>query len=193
MGTQEELGLQSNGFSKDGFPKKMSERGHNSDHRCPAVTPVSGESTPDVANGPDKTGDFGVAPYALRRPRSRNIRSKDHKRRNTHKLVLQRIVPCMNSYGLCIVDDFLGNKVGDRILQEVRNVHHGGKMRDGELSGGFNKSKNIRGDQIAWVEGNEPGCENIGFLLTKMDKLITYADGRLGKYKIRGRHKVSGL
>lgn len=136
--------------------------------------------------------DSGVLPRALRKPRSNRPKSKEHKRLNSHKLVLQYVVPCMNSYGLCMVDNFLGNKIGDRILQEVINIQQSGKLQDGELAcRKLGKSKSIRGDKIAWVGGIEPGCENIGFLLTRMDKLITYADGKLGKYKIRGRHKVS--
>ncbi len=54
-------------------------------------------------------------------------------------------------------------------------------------------SKNIRGDQIAWVEGNEPGCENIGSLMAHIDEAImrSAANGQLGNYAINGRTKVS--
>lgn len=154
---------------------------------------VSSKGKITVNNVEDKSRE-GVLPSGLRKPRSYRPKSKDHKRLNPHKLVLQYIVPCMNSYGLCIVDNFLGNKIGERVLQEVRHIHQGGKMQDGELAGGnFGKNKSIRGDKIAWVEGTETGCENLGFLLTRMDKLITYADGKLGSYKIKGRHKVSSI
>uniref|UniRef100_A0A8C4T0D1 Uncharacterized protein n=1 Tax=Erpetoichthys calabaricus TaxID=27687 RepID=A0A8C4T0D1_ERPCA len=118
--------------------------------------------------------------------------AKEHRRTSSHKLVVQYIVPCMKSYGLCIVDSFLGSKIGDRILNEVVTLHQCGKFRAGELvSKKSDQSKSIRGDEILWVEGNEPGCESIGYLLSKMDKLILYSDGMLGHYKIRGRHKVS--
>lgn len=141
---------------------------------------------------PSEDAESGVKACPFRRPHKHRPKSKEHKRLNTHKLVLQYIGPCMNTYGLCVVDNFLGNKIGDRILQEVRNIHQGGQMQDGELvcqTPGKNKS--IRGDKIAWVEGNEQGCENIGFLLTRMDKLFMHANGRLGNYKITWRHKVS--
>ncbi|XP_061101159.1 egl nine homolog 3 isoform X1 [Conger conger] len=152
--------------------------------RCSEVTCENSQNT--VNEDTD-----GVLPCALRKPRSNRPKSKEHKRCSFHNLVLQYTVPCMNSYGLCIVDRFLGNKIGDRILQEVIQIQQGGKLQDGELAcRKLGTSKSIRGDQVAWVEGNEPGCENIGFLLTRMDKLITYADGKLGKYKIRGRHKA---
>ncbi|TKS86135.1 Egl nine -like protein 1 [Collichthys lucidus] len=124
---------------------------------------------------------------------STHPRSKDRRYHSSHRLVLHYIIPCMNSYGMCIIDNFLGSKIGDQILQEVRELHSTGKMRDGELaSRGLEHSKSIRGDQIIWVEGKEPGCENIGYLLSRMDRLITYADGKLGKHKIRDRNsKVS--
>lgn len=131
-------------------------------------------------------------PRELRKPRSNRPKSKEHKRLNTNRLVLQYIAPCMNSYGLCIVDNFLGDKLGDRILQEVRRVHENGSMQDGQLAcQTLGQTKAIRGDKIAWVEGTEADCHNIGVLLARIDKLITFADGKLGKYKIRGRHKVS--
>uniref|UniRef100_A0A8P4GB09 Uncharacterized protein n=1 Tax=Dicentrarchus labrax TaxID=13489 RepID=A0A8P4GB09_DICLA len=113
----------------------------------------------------------------------------DRRYRSSHRLVLHYLVPCMSSYGMCIIDNFLGSKTGDRILQEVQELHRAGKMRDGELaSRGPERTSSIRGDQIVWVEGKEPGCENIGYLLSRMDKLITYADGKLGNHKIRGRN-----
>lgn len=142
---------------------------------------------------PDDTHDTNMmeVPKELRKPRSNRPKSKDHKRLNTNKLVLQYIVPCLNSYGLCIVDNFLGDKIGERVLQEVRRIHQSGNMQDGQVvSQKLGKSKAIRGDKIAWVDGSESCCQNIGHLLTRIDKLITCADGKLEKYKIRGRHKV---
>ncbi|XP_017331746.1 egl nine homolog 3 isoform X1 [Ictalurus punctatus] len=130
-------------------------------------------------------------PRELRKPHSNRPKSKERKRPNAHRLVLQYIAPCMNSYGLCIVDNFLGDKLGDRILQEVRRVHMDGSMQDGQLAcQTLGQTKAIRGDKIAWVEGIETGCHNIGALLARIDKLITFADGKLGSYKIRGRHKA---
>ncbi|XP_029454794.1 egl nine homolog 3 isoform X1 [Rhinatrema bivittatum] len=121
----------------------------------------------------------------------KNVSHKEQRRINSQRLVLQYIVPCMDSYGLCIVDNFVGHKYGEKILQEVLGLYQSGRFQHGELANqksGSNQA--IRGDKILWVEGNEQGCENIGILLSKMDKLIMYADGKLGHYKIRGRHKA---
>ncbi|XP_011370499.1 prolyl hydroxylase EGLN2 isoform X2 [Pteropus medius] len=48
----------------------------------------------------------------------------------------------------------------------------------------------IRGDQIAWVEGHEPGCRSIGALMAHVDAVIRHCAGRLGGYVINGRTKA---
>ncbi|KAH0620546.1 hypothetical protein JD844_021116, partial [Phrynosoma platyrhinos] len=117
---------------------------------------------------------------------------KREPRRDAQRLVLHYLVPCMNAYGLCIVDRFLGSRPAERVLQEVLALHLSDRFQDGALAGQKPpRSKAIRGDQVVWVEGTEPGCQHIGGLLKRMDKLVLYADGKLGRYKIRGRHKVS--
>ncbi|XP_062824327.1 prolyl hydroxylase EGLN3 isoform X1 [Anolis carolinensis] len=107
------------------------------------------------------------------------------------RLVSHYLVPCLRAYGLCVLDRFLGAKAAERVWQEVRALHAGGKLQDGALAaqkaGG---SRGVRGDQVAWVEGSEPGCEHIGQLLRRVDRLILHADGQLGPYSIRGRHKA---
>lgn len=105
----------------------------------------------------------------------------------------QYIVPCMKFYGICVKDGFLGPRLGDKVLEEVETLNHSGKFRGGQLvSQKSIPSKNIRGDEIAWVEGNEPGCENIGCLMAHIDETImrSAANGQLGNYAINGRTKA---
>ncbi|XP_006874228.1 PREDICTED: egl nine homolog 1 [Chrysochloris asiatica] len=107
------------------------------------------------------------------------------------KLALEYIVPCMNKHGICVVDDFLGKETGQQIGDEVRALHDTGKFTDGQLvSQKSDSSKDIRGDQITWIEGKEPGCETIGLLMSSMDDLIRHCNGKLGNYKINGRTKA---
>ncbi|XP_008563120.1 PREDICTED: egl nine homolog 1, partial [Galeopterus variegatus] len=106
------------------------------------------------------------------------------------KLALEYIVPCMNRHGICVVDDFLGKETGQQIGDEVRALHDTGKFTDGQLvSQKSDSSRDIRGDQITWIEGKEPGCETIGLLMSSMDDLIRHCNGKLGNYKINGRTK----
>ncbi|XP_060615324.2 prolyl hydroxylase EGLN3 isoform X1 [Anolis sagrei] len=126
--------------------------------------------------------DAAAAPGALGSP---------PKRADGSRLVSRYLVPCLRAYGLCVLDRFLGAKAGERVWQEVRALHVGGKLEDGALAGQkAGGSRGVRGDQVAWVEGSEPGCEHIGQLLRRVDRLILLADGQLGPYSIRGRHKA---
>uniref|UniRef100_H3BEP9 hypoxia-inducible factor-proline dioxygenase n=2 Tax=Latimeria chalumnae TaxID=7897 RepID=H3BEP9_LATCH len=107
------------------------------------------------------------------------------------RMALDYIVPCMRYYGICVKDGFLGEEAGAKVLKEVEVLNRSGKFRDGQLvSQRTIPSKNIRGDQIAWVEGNEPGCENIGFLMARIDEVIRLCGNSLDGYEINGRTKA---
>ncbi|XP_051813741.1 egl nine homolog 1 isoform X2 [Acanthochromis polyacanthus] len=105
----------------------------------------------------------------------------------------QVIVPCMKYYGICVKDNFLGPQLGDRVLEEVEVLNRSGKFRGGQLvSQKSIPSRSIRGDQIAWVEGKEPGCESIAALMAHIDEAVMYsaANGQLGSCVINGRTKA---
>ncbi|KAG8448788.1 hypothetical protein GDO86_015742 [Hymenochirus boettgeri] len=107
------------------------------------------------------------------------------------RMALDYIVPCMTYYGICVKDHFLGEALGSCVLEEVEMLNRSGKFRDGQLvSQRTIPSKNIRGDQIAWVEGKEPGCENIGALMSRIDEVIMHCNGKMGNYVINGRTKA---
>lgn len=107
------------------------------------------------------------------------------------RLALDYIVPCMRYYGICVKDSFLGAALGGRVLAEVEALKRGGRLRDGQLvSQRAIPPRSIRGDQIAWVEGHEPGCRSIGTLMGHVDAVIRHCAGRLGSYVINGRTKV---
>lgn len=107
------------------------------------------------------------------------------------RLALDYIVPCMRYYGICVKDSFLGAELGSRVLAEVEVLKRGGRLRDGQLvSQRAIPPRSIRGDQIAWVEGHEPGCRSIGALMAHVDAVIRHCAGRLGGYIINGRTKV---
>ncbi|EGW06420.1 Egl nine-like 2 [Cricetulus griseus] len=100
----------------------------------------------------------------------------------------------MRYYGICVKDNFLGATLGGRVLAEVEALKRGGRLRDGQLvSQRAIPPRSIRGDQIAWVEGHEPGCRSIGALMAHVDTVIRHCAGRLGSYVINGRTKRSLL
>lgn len=111
---------------------------------------------------------------------------------SAERIAQQYIVPCMKYYGICVKDNFLGPQLGDKVLEEVEVLNRSGKFRGGQLvSQKSIPSRNIRGDQIAWVEGREPGCESIGALMAHIDEAVMYsaANGQLGDCVINGRTK----
>lgn len=102
------------------------------------------------------------------------------------------VIRNMNDHGICFLDNFLGEETGSAVLENVVTLHQGGKLTDGQLvSQRSDSTKDIRGDQIVWIEGNEDGCEKIRFLMSRMDDLLRLCNSRLGNYRINGRTKVS--
>lgn len=113
-------------------------------------------------------------------------------RLDLEKIALEYIVPCLHEVGFCYLDNFLGEVVGDCVLERVKQLHSNGVLRDGQLAGpraGVSK-RHLRGDQITWIGGNEEGCEAISFLLSLIDRLVLHCGSRLGKYYVKERSKV---
>ncbi|XP_048349033.1 prolyl hydroxylase EGLN2 isoform X2 [Sphaerodactylus townsendi] len=110
------------------------------------------------------------------------------------RLALDYVVPCMALYGICVKDSFLGEALGAQILGEVRGLHRGGRFQDGRLVSqrALPEPQSIRGDQVTWVEGREPGCRAIGTLMARADELILHCAGKLGGYAITSRTKIHG-
>ncbi|XP_064173432.1 prolyl hydroxylase EGLN3 isoform X2 [Anguilla rostrata] len=120
-----------------------------------------------------------------------NRKPKEQNKSPPQKLAMEYIVPCMNKHGICVVDNFLGEDTGLCILEDAIALHKSGKFTDGQLvSPRSDSAKDIRGDKIAWIDGKEPGCENVSFLLNRVDDLIRHCNGKLGNYTINGRTKA---
>ncbi|KAG7272552.1 hypothetical protein CRUP_004727 [Coryphaenoides rupestris] len=112
-------------------------------------------------------------------------------RSSPQKLATEYIVPCMNKHGICVVDNFLGGETGAGILKDVKALHRSGRFTDGQLvSQKSDSTKDIRGDNITWIDGQEPGCGKICFLMSRMDDLVRHCNGKLGNYTINGRTKA---
>lgn len=77
--------------------------------------------------------------------------------------VCQNVIQDMDSYGVCVVDNFLGKERGMEVLREVKDMYSRGMFEDGQLvsSRGHKDLKTIRSDRIAWIDGKDPACSNI--------------------------------
>ncbi|KAM3931207.1 egl nine homolog 1 [Leptodactylus fuscus] len=154
---------------------------------------VVGGATLRAINEEDYTQKSGEAcgNVANRRAEEGLERPNGHNKPLLQKLALEYIIPCMNKHGICVLDDFLGQEIGERIVGEVKALHSTGRFTDGQLvSQKSDSSKDIRGDQITWVEGKEGACKAIGHLMNSMDDLIRHCGSKLGNFKINGRTKA---
>lgn len=112
--------------------------------------------------------------------------------------VCQNVIQDMDSYGVCVVDNFLGKERGMEVLREVKEMYSRGMFEDGQLvsSRGHKDLKTIRSDRIAWIDGKDPACSNIDMLITEVDTIVMKANrmennGKMGHFVINGRTKVS--
>lgn len=111
----------------------------------------------------------------------------------------RNVVGDMDEYGVCVLDGFLGVDEGKAVLAEVLAMRTQGAFKHGQLvtsTGREDDLRTIRGDQIAWIDGREPGCQSVGRLIGRVDALVMRANkmgdnGKLGQYNINGRTKVT--
>uniref|UniRef100_A0A8C2GJ47 hypoxia-inducible factor-proline dioxygenase n=1 Tax=Cyprinus carpio TaxID=7962 RepID=A0A8C2GJ47_CYPCA len=145
----------------------------------------------DTSPGERMTDFIKSATHSETKPSADSVKPNVQTRSPPQKLATDYIVPCMNKHGICVIDNFLGEEFGRSILEDVRALYLTGGFTDGQLvSQRSDSSKDIRGDKITWVEGKEPGCERIAFLMSRMDDVIRHCNGKLGNYRINGRTKA---
>ncbi|XP_043536826.1 egl nine homolog 1 isoform X1 [Chiloscyllium plagiosum] len=185
-------GLQVDGSDAQLCPKR--KRLENLDSPS-GLSLVNGHSE-DPGPGKDakwkKEEDENVAPLGCQDANAMGRAAQDtHLRLQMQDLVNNYIVPCMNCYGICVKDNFLGEGLGNKVLMEVLSLHRNGILMDGKVVSPLSvPTRSIRGDKIAWVDGKEQSCANIGLLMARIDELIIYSTGRLGAYMINGRTKA---
>jgi len=104
----------------------------------------------------------------------------------------------LDEYGICVVDNFMGQERGEHIRRTVTSMYHSGIFIEGETmnSNSNQKStKNIRGDKITWIDGTEKPCSAIALLISMVDSIIMSSlrikgNGELSKHQISGRTKA---
>jgi hypoxia-inducible factor (prolyl hydroxylase) len=117
-----------------------------------------------------------------------------------------QVINDMDQYGVCVVDNLLGEERGAQILKEVYALESSGSFQDGQvvkqqqqqqqlvtlglantythLNGsngvgvvsGPGHPHPVRGDKIAWVDGREPVCRNISILIALIDAIVMGAN-----------------
>ncbi|XP_015791015.1 egl nine homolog 1 [Tetranychus urticae] len=110
-----------------------------------------------------------------------------------------QVVNDMNCYGICVIDNFLGEAQCSSILNEVKSLYGYGIFQEGQLVRKVNRTRTpsqvIRSDKIVWVDGGEPQCVNIGFLIQTLDAILFKCNtmennGIFSRYQINNRTKA---
>ena len=110
-----------------------------------------------------------------------------------NKALSDYVTKCLNSYGVCVIDNFLGENKGTDILDEVKDLHENGELISGQLINTTSPKGVVRGDVITWVDGSEMGCNSINSLITSIDAIMVHCQRTLGHYNIKGRSKVGDM
>lgn len=108
------------------------------------------------------------------------------------KMLADYACNCLNRYGVCVIDNFLGDSKGLEIFDQVQDMHKAGLFKKGQLMNttGSSDLKHVRGDVLTWVDGTEEGCEDIGFLISSMDAIVLKCAGKLQNCNVNGRTKA---
>ncbi|XP_045169136.2 egl nine homolog 1-like [Mercenaria mercenaria] len=137
------------------------------------------------------------APDYSQHPESRADSKTDSKKmpylsviEGRNKTLGDYVIKCLNSYGICVLDNFLGESKGTDILDEVIDMHEQGELTRGQLVNTNSPGSEVRGDVITWVDGTEVGCSNVNFLVSSIDAIMLHCQRSLGHYHIKGRSKA---
>ncbi|XP_037801684.1 egl nine homolog 1-like isoform X2 [Penaeus monodon] len=115
---------------------------------------------------------------------------------NWFNRLAQFVISDLNMYGVCVIENFLGESRADQIRSEVGGLHRHGVFHDGEVMARQEQARGrVRGDKITWVTGSEPNCSSIGQLVSVVDSLVAKCNnhqdaGKLASYNIKWRTRA---
>ena len=109
-----------------------------------------------------------------------------------HKLA-DHLIEKLTYEGYCIIDGFLGNINGGKVLNDVTKMLKSGIMKNGELvqtGNTENNKKIVRGDKITWITGHEEEYDFMKVIINAVDRLIRYSKCGFSEYNLKGRTPV---
>lgn len=160
----------------------------------PLPLPSSSSSSSSTPTPPNVVNNLPMPTYMFNNNSSNPLGSSDW----MNQICLQ-VVNDMNLYGICVIDNFLGEAQGDSILNEVKSLYEYGIFQEGQLVRKVNRprtlTQTIRSDKIVWIDGSESQCGNIGFLIQTLDSILYKCNtmdnnGLFSKYNINTRTKA---
>ena len=150
-----------------------------------ATAPPSRKQIPTQdAQNHNRNADCSLKPSKIKQ---KHIREKETK-------IADYVVQCLKDYGLCVLDNFMGQSRGNEIVNEACTLYSQGRMKEGQIASDHEvksvASKKVREDKIAWVEKGDKAYINIGYLIGRLDALMLQLNGRFENCNINGRTKV---
>ena len=158
-------------------------------HQTPPGEILSGSSENYILETEDSSLLYSGVPPSTNMPTSSNKETYYTVVQSRIKALCQYVVKCLTAYGVCVIDNFLGEAKGTEIFGEVLDLQQAGILSSGQLVNASSPNVAIRGDLITWIDGNEFGCVNINVLISSIDAIMIQCQRRLGKL-ISGRTKV---
>lgn len=141
-------------------------------------------------------------------PNQREKNTDQENRRDNHethlvgavfKQICSNFIRDINNFGISVLDNFLGPERGNLVFEEVLKLENSGLFQEGQLVKNNEKNNRIRGDLTAWLSrSDEERYPNIRKLIKEIDNIVMTAgkipnNGKLGKYEIKERTKVSNV
>jgi len=104
------------------------------------------------------------------------------------------VIEHLDKFGACVIDDFLGETKGMKILSEVLQLQQLQIFQEGQLAS-IKAEKSIRSDKITWTDGSSEQTPFINNLVAMLDNIVMTANktpnnGSLGRYLIQSRTKA---
>lgn len=108
------------------------------------------------------------------------------------KTSVRHVAQSLTRFGWSVMDNFLGDYHGNRLLTEIAKLYDVGKFSDGQLMRfrEGSSAKQIRSDKIMWWDGRKEDSPEIHFLVTMMDAVIVGCSPSLTQCRISGRSRV---
>lgn len=180
-------------------------------HVSKSESPDINETLPSSSSDPDLTAqavESGSSEKFILESEEATLQAPDYKKKESeaassskmpylsvvesrNKALSEYVSKCLNAYGVCVIDNFLGNDKGTDILDEVHDLYDNGDLSSGQLVNASSPKGVVRGDVITWVDGSEMGCSNVNFLISSIDAIMLHCQRTLGHYNIKGRSKVT--
>lgn len=158
----------------------------SSDSSSPPLTPLSEQEPKQSTNVIENKDDITVPSDVVLQSKQ----SMQHWVKKFSAIVIDHL----NKFGMCVIDNFIGEDRGTRILNEVLHLQQTTQFKVGTLSKDLS-NQSVRSDQISWIDAIDPPCPSIRSMLHLLDAIILMANktpdnGELAKYKISGRTKA---